>query len=41
MEKKRGRGDREKIMSEIVDTNIVASQPPNADRLEHRQIVPK
>ena len=30
-----------KITVEIVATNVVASQPPNGDRLQRRPLVPK
>ena len=36
-EKKRG---KKKIMVEIVATNVVASRPPNGDRLQRRPLVP-
>ena len=31
---------RKKIMTEIVATNVVASQPPNGDRLQRQPLVP-
>ena len=31
---------KEKIMSFLVATNVVASRPPNADQLERRTLVP-
>ena len=46
-EKKNKTGDkkngekREKIMMKIVATNLVASRPPNGDRLQRRPLVPK
>ena len=36
-EKKTGK----KIMMKIVATNVVASRPPNGDRLQRRPLVPK
>ena len=38
-EKKRKR--KKKITAEIVATNVVASRPPNGDRLQCRPLVPK
>ena len=32
---------KKKIMAEIVATNVVASRPPNGDRLQRRPLVPK
>ena len=32
---------KKKIMTEIVATNVVASRPPNGDRLQRRPLVPK
>ena len=49
-EKKRGKkrmGEKNRgkkiiiIMMKIVATNVVASRPPNGDRLQHRPLVPK
>ena len=35
-------GEKEKkITVEIVATNVVASRPPNGDRLQRRPLVPK
>ena len=31
---------KKKIMAEIVATNVVASRPPNGDRLQRRPLVP-
>ena len=39
-EKKRKRKEKKKIMAEIVATNVVASRPPNGDRLQRRPLVP-
>ena len=39
--KKKKRKKRNKIMTFIVATNVIASRPLNADRLEHRMLVPK
>ena len=33
-------GEKWKIMAEIVATNVVASRPPNGDRLQSRPLVP-
>ena len=33
--------EKKKIMVEIVATNVVASRPPNGDRLQRRPLVPK
>ena len=33
-------GKKEKITVEIVATNVVASRPPNGDRLQRRPLVP-
>jgi hypothetical protein len=38
-EKKKNGG--KKIMMKIVATNVVASRPPNGDRLQRRPLVPK
>ena len=41
MRKGRDGGENEKkIMAEIVATNVVASRPPNGDRLQRRPLVP-
>ena len=37
----KGAGKLMKIMDEIVASNVVASQLPNADRLQRRPLVPK
>ena len=40
-EKKTGGEKKEKkIMMKIVATNVVASRPPNGDRLQRRPLVP-
>ena len=42
-EKKNGgkkRKEKKKIMMKIVATNVVASRPPNGDRLQRRPLVP-
>ena len=33
-------GKKKKIMMKIVATNVVASRPPNGDRLQRRPLVP-
>ena len=38
--KKRGKKGGKKIMMKIVATNVVASRPPNGDRLQRRPLVP-
>ena len=37
---KKEKKSKKKIMSFLVATNVVASRPPNADRLERRTLVP-
>ena len=39
-EKKEKKRKRKKITMEIVATNVVASRPPNGDRLQRRPLVP-
>ena len=39
-EKKRGK-KKKKIKTFLVATNVVASRPPNRDRLQRRPLVPK
>ena len=39
-EKKKKKKRKKKIMTEIVATNVVASRPPNGDRLQCRPLVP-
>ena len=38
--KKKGKKEKKKITVEIVATNVVASRPPNGDRLQRRPLVP-
>ena len=38
--KKKKEKKKEKIMAEIVATNVVASRPPNGDQLQRRPLVP-
>ena len=38
--KKKKKRRRKKITVEIVATNVVASRPPNGDRLQRRPLVP-
>ena len=33
--------EEKKIMVEIVATNVVASRPPNGDRMQRQPLVPK
>ena len=39
-ERKKEKEKRKKITVEIVATNVVASRPPNGDRLQRRPLVP-
>ena len=39
-EKRKRKRKEKKITAEIVATNVVASQPPNGDRLQRRPLVP-
>ena len=39
--KKEKKERKKKITVEIVATNVVASRPPNGDRLQRRLLVPK
>ena len=38
--RKRKKKKKKKITVEIVATNVVASRPPNGDRLQRRPLVP-
>ena len=38
--RKRKKEKEKKITVEIVATHVVASRPPNGDRLQHRPLVP-
>ena len=40
-EKKKKKKKEKKIKAEKVATNVVASRPPNGDRLQRRPLVPK
>ena len=40
-ERKKEKKRKKKITVEIVATNVVASRPPNGDRLQRRPLVPK
>ena len=38
--RKEKKKEKKKITAEIVATNVVASRPPNGDRLQRRPLVP-